>query len=145
MKTGAVTPLMQVFVSIADPRSRRQVRHQLAELLTVAVCAVLCGADDFIEIEGWGKEKLAWLRGFMVLERGIPSHDTFERVFALLDAQHFESAFRRWVGLLIPTLAADTDVDTVVAVDGKSSRRTTAKLQNTPVHLVSAPSTLCHR
>jgi len=125
---------MQVFVAICDPRSRRQVRHDLAELLTVAVCAVLCGADDFIDVEAWGKEKLAWLRGFMVLERGIPSHDTFERVFAMLDPQHFEAAFRRWMGIVIPALGADT----VVAVDGKTSRRTTSKLKNTPLHMVSA-------
>jgi len=134
METGAVAPLTEVFVAIFDPRSRRQVRHELAELLTVAVCAVLCGADDFTDIEAWGKEKLAWLRGFMVLENGIAAHDTFERVFALLDPDQFEAAFRRWVATLIPVLGADT----VVAVDGKTSRRTTSKIAGTPLHLVSA-------
>ncbi|TVO64217.1 ISAs1 family transposase [Denitromonas ohlonensis] len=137
MKT-AVTPLQQVFVSIPDPRSRRQVRHDLAELLTVAVCAVLCGADEFTSIEAWGKEKLDWLRGFMQLEHGIPSHDTFERVFAMLDAHHFEAAFRRWVGMVIPALKADAETDTIIGVDGKASRRTTSKLKSKPLHLVSA-------
>lgn len=138
MKAGAVTPLQQVFVSIPDPRSARQVRHDLAELLTVAVCAVLCGADDFVSIEAWGKEKLDWLRGFMRLERGIPSHDTFERVFAMLDPEHFEAAFRRWVGMVIPALAPDAETDVIINVDGKVSRRTRSKLKGPPLHLVSA-------
>lgn len=134
MKAGAITPLTWVFVSICDPRSARQVRHDLAELLAVAVCAVLCGADDFTDIEAWGKEKLEWLRQFMVLEYGIASHDTFERVFALINSHEFEAAFRRWVVTVIPALGSDT----VVAIDGKTSRRTTRKIDHSPLHLVSA-------
>ena len=134
METGAVKPLMEVFVAICDPRSARQTRHNLAELLSVAVCAVLCGADDFAAIEAWGTEKLAWLRGFMGLKQGIASHDTFERVFAQLDPREFEAAFRRWVGLIVPVLAPGT----VIPIDGKTSRRTTRKVDNTPLHLVSA-------
>jgi hypothetical protein len=91
-------------------------------------------ADDFTDIEAWGKEKLEWLRQFMVLEHGIPSHDTFERVFALVDPHEFEAAFRRWVAAVIPVLGGDT----VVSVDGKTSRRTTRKVDQTPLHLVSA-------
>jgi len=77
-------PLTQVFVSISDPRSARQVRHDLSELLTVAVCAVLCSADEFSDIEAWAKERIEWLRGFLVLEHGVPSHDTFGRAGAEL-------------------------------------------------------------
>ena len=127
-------PLTQVFVSISDPRSARQVRHDLSELLTVAVCAVLCSADEFSDIEAWAKERIDWLRGFLVLEHGIPSHDTFGRVFAALNPREFEAAFRRWVGQLIPSLG----VDAVVAIDGKTSRRTTTKAKATPLHMVSA-------
>jgi predicted transposase YbfD/YdcC len=127
-------PLTQVFVSISDPRSARQVRHDLSELLTVAVCAVLCSADEFSDIEAWAKERIDWLRGFLVLEHGIPSHDTFGRVFAALNPHEFEAAFRRWVSQLVPTL----DSDTVVAIDGKSSRRSTTKAEANPLHLVSA-------
>jgi hypothetical protein len=73
MKTG-VMPLMQVFVSISDPRSTRHMQpHDLAELLTVVVCAALSGADGFFGIQAWAKLKLDWLRGFMKLEQGIPS------------------------------------------------------------------------
>ena len=90
MQTGQVPLLKDVFVSVPDPRSARQTRHNLSELLAVAVCAVLCGADDFVDIALWGRSKLAWLRRFLTLEAGIPSHDTFARVFGLLDAEAFE-------------------------------------------------------
>lgn len=126
--------LTQVFVSISDPRSTRQVHHDLSELLTVAVCAVLCSADEFTDIEAWAKERIDWLRGFLVLEHGIPSHDTFGRVFAALDPREFEAAFRGWVGQLIPALGGDA----VVAIDGKTSRRSTTKAAASPLHLVSA-------
>ena len=134
MKTKEVMPLTQMFVSISDPRSARQVRHDLSELLTVAVCAVLCSADEFSDIEAWAKERIDWLRGFLVLKHGIPSHDTFGRVFAMLDPREFETAFRRWVGQLLPALSPDA----VVAIDGKTSRRSTPQAAAHPLHLVSA-------
>lgn len=129
-------PLTQVFVSISDPRSARHTRYDLAELLTVAVCAVLSGVGDFVDIELWAQAKLDWLRGFMKLEHGIPSHDTIGRVFGMIAPDEFESAFRRWVGMVVPALAEDT----VVAIDGKTSRRTGSKTQTdtSPLHLVSA-------
>ena len=134
MQTRKVMPLTQIFVSISDPRSARQVRHDLSELLTVAVCAVLCSADEFSDIEAWAKERIDWLRDFLVLEHGIPSHDTFGRVFAALNPREFEAAFRSWVGQLIPALGEDA----VVAIDGKTSRRSTTKAAASPLHLVSA-------
>jgi predicted transposase YbfD/YdcC len=136
MKVGNVMPLTQVFVSISDPRSARHMRHDLVELLTVAVCAVLSGVDDFVDIELWAEAKIDWLRGFMKLEHGIPSHDTIGRVFGLIAPDEFESAFRRWVGMVVPALAEDT----VVAIDGKTSRRTGSKAKTpaSPLHMVSA-------
>jgi predicted transposase YbfD/YdcC len=136
MKAVSIMPLTQVFVSVSDPRSKRHSRHDLSELLTVAVCAVLSGVDDFVDIELWAKAKIDWLRGFMKLEHGIPSHDTIGRVFGLIEPDEFEAAFRRWVGMVVPVLAEDT----VVAIDGKSSRRTASK-GKTPasaLHMVSA-------
>lgn len=129
-------PLTQVFASISDPRSARHTRHDLAELLTVTVCAVLSGVDDFVDIELWAQAKIGWLRSFMKLEHGIPSHDTIGRVFGLIAPDEFESAFRCWVGMVVPALAGDT----VVAIDGKTSRRTGAKSKAdvSPLHLVSA-------
>ena len=136
MKTGNVMPLTQVFVSISDPRSARHKRHDLAELLTIAVCAVLSGVDDFVDIELWAEAKIDWLRRFMKLEHGIPSHDTLGRVFGLIAPEEFETAFRRWVAMVLPSLAEDA----VVAIDGKSSRRTASKGSTSapPLRRVSA-------
>lgn len=125
--------LAEVFVSITDPRQASKVEHDLVELLVVAVNAVLVGADTFVEIELWAKEKLDWLRQYLCLENGIPSHDTFGRLFGLINPDEFEAAFRRWVGGILPALGPDT----VVAIDGKTSRRS-GKVDATPLHLVSA-------
>lgn len=133
MQTGQVPLLNEIFVSVPDPRSARQTRYSLSELLTVAVCAVLCGADDFVDIALWGRSKLDWLRGFVKLEQGVPSHDTFARVFGMIDPQAFEAAFLRWVGAVVPALAPGS----VVALDGKTSRRTKSKDVG-PLHMVSA-------
>jgi len=133
METEGKLRLAEVFVSVTDPRQAGKVEHDLVELLVVAVNAVLVGADTFVEIELWAKEKLDWLRGYLPLAAGIPSHDTFGRLFGLIDPEEFEAAFRRcWVG----TLAAPGERE-VVAIDGKTSRRT-GKVGATPLHLVSA-------
>lgn len=134
MDTDKLVAMVEVFEGIEDWRNAQQTRHRLGELLTVAVCAVLCGADDFEEISQWGKAKLEWLRGFLKLDYGVASADTFERVFAVLDPQQFEHAFRTWVGAVIPALAHEQ----VINIDGKTSRRTTSKLAASPLHLVSA-------
>ncbi len=133
METEGKTRLGEVFVGLHDRRQAKKVEHDLVEMLVVAVCAVLVGADDFVEIEAWANEKVGWLRQYLKLENGIPSHDTFGRVFAALDAEAFAAAFRRWVKGLLPAW----DRDEVVAIDGKTSRRS-GKLDGTPLHLVSA-------
>ena len=133
METGNRLRLADVFLSITDPRQSGKVEHDLVELLVVAVNAVLVGADTFVEIELWANEKLDWLRRHLRLEAGIPSHDTFGRLFGLIDPDEFEAAFRRWMSGILPALGADA----VVAIDGKTSRRT-GKIDTTPLHLVSA-------
>ena len=80
METEGGLRVAEVFVGIRDPRQARKVEHDLVELLVIAVCGVLAGADDFVEIEEWAKEKFDWFRRYLRLEHGIPSHDTFERV-----------------------------------------------------------------
>jgi predicted transposase YbfD/YdcC len=124
--------LADVFVSISDPRQSGKVRHDLVELLVVAVNGVLAGADTFVEIELWANAKLEWLRKYLRLANGIPSHDTFGRLFGLIDPEQFEAAFRRWVSSLLPALGPE-----VVAVDGKTSRRS-GGVDATALHLVSA-------
>jgi hypothetical protein len=97
METGKPVRLVDVFVGITDPRQAGKVEHDLVELMVVAVNAWLSGADIFVEIELWAKEKLEWLRRYLKLENGVPSHDTFGRLFGLIDPHEFEAAFRRWV------------------------------------------------
>jgi predicted transposase YbfD/YdcC len=133
METGKPLRLADVFVTITDPRQAGKVEHDLVELLVVAVNAVLVGADTFVEIELWANEKLDWLRRHLKLEYGIPSHDTFGRLFGLIDPDEFEAAFRHWVSGILPALGPNA----VVAIDGKTSRRS-GKMDATPLHLVSA-------
>lgn len=132
METEGKLRLSDVFVSIHDPRQKGKVAHDLVELLVVAVNAVLVGADTFVEIELWAKEKQEWLRRYLRLVHGIPSHDTFGRLFGLIDPNQFEAAFRQWVSGVIPALGAE-----VVAIDGKTSRRS-GGVDATALHLVSA-------
>src|SRR5215471_20727728 len=132
MQTESKLRLADVFVSITDPRQPGKVEHDLVELLVVAVNAVLVGADTFVEMELWAKEKIEWLRQYLRLANGIPSHDTFGRLFGLIDAQQFEAAFRRWVSGILPALGPE-----VVALDGKTSRRS-GGVDATALHLVSA-------
>ena len=128
--------LAEAFSVIVDPRVVNRSTHDLVEMLVVAVCATLCGADSFVDIELWANERLDWLRRFMKLEHGIASHDTLGRVFGLLDAKAVEKRFRQWVSGMIPAL----EPGTVVAVDGKTSRRSGGDGQ-AALHLVSALAT----
>jgi len=132
METEGKLRLADVFVSIHDPRQKGKVAHDLVELLVVAVNAVLVGADTFVEIELWAKEKQDWLRRYLRLVHGIPSHDTFGRLFGLIDPSQFESAFRQWVSGVIPAL--DTEI---VVIDGKTSHRS-GGVDAIALHLVSA-------
>ena len=127
------TSLSQAFISIPDPRQAWKVEYNLVEMLIIAVAAVLSGADSFTEIEAWAEAKIDWLRQYLVLINGIPSHDTFGRLFAMIDPQEFERAFRQWIGDAVPSIGAQ-----VIAIDGKTSRRTSNKIDKTPLHLVSA-------
>lgn len=132
METESKLRLSDVFVSITDPRQARKTRHDLVEVLVVAVNGVLAGADTFVEIEAWANEKLEWFRRYLKLEHGIPSH-AFGRLFGLIDPTEFESAFQRWVRSVLPALGQQD----VVAIDGKTSRRS-GKIDATALHLVSA-------
>ena len=97
METENRLRLADVFVSITDPRQSSKVEHDLVELLVIAVNAVLVGADTFVEIELWARERIDWLRRYLRLENGIPSHDTFGRLFGVIHPDELEAAFRRWV------------------------------------------------
>lgn len=125
--------IAEAFAEIPDPRVAGRSKHDLVEMLVLAACAMLCGVDDFVGIEAWGNERIDWLRRFLKLENGIPSHDTLGRLFGLLDRRTVEKSFRLWVGGVLPSLAQGS----VVAIDGKASRRSKMTGKQA-LHLVSA-------
>lgn len=119
--------LMYHFKDLPDPRARNRL-HKLTDILAVAFCAVLCGADDWVAVEAWCHARLAWLRTFLELPAGVPSHDTFGRVFARLDPDAFDRCFAAWTRAL-PGAAADAaggGGGRLLAIDGKSIRRSFA-------------------
>ena len=85
------------FAELPDPRVDRTKKHRLDDILAITLCAVICGADSFEEIERFGEAKRDWLKGFLALPHGIPSHDTFNRVLAALDRRKFAECFGRWM------------------------------------------------
>lgn len=122
------------FDELEDPRRRQGQRHRLADVILIAVAAVICGADSWVEVELFGRAKERWLREFLELPNGIPSHDTFGRVFAALDPAKFEACFRRWVAAVNQTSAGQ-----VVAIDGKTLRRSHDRGRGRgALHMVSA-------
>lgn len=123
------------FRNLKDPR--RAPRHLLIDIIVIAICAVICGANDWQQIVTFGRQRHAWLQRFLRLPNGIPCHDTFERTFARLNPRAFAAAFTRWMQALADTLGV-----TQVAIDGKTLRRSAAcKRGLGPLHLVSAWAT----
>jgi predicted transposase YbfD/YdcC len=104
---------------ISDPRRELTKRHQLIDILVIAVCATVCGAEAWTEMEEFGEAKAAWLRTFLELPNGIPSHDTFRRVFMRVKPSEFQSAFASWVKELASLVEAE-----LVSIDGKHLRGT---------------------
>ncbi|WP_156956368.1 ISAs1 family transposase, partial [Stenoxybacter acetivorans] len=124
---------MDLLVKIKDPRGKHKIAYSLPAILTIAICASLAGADTFVEMEQWAKEKIEWFQKLIPSLPCIPSHDTFGRVFSLIDPDEFEQAFYRWVRGVLP-IFADNEI---IAIDGKTSRRS-GKADKKPLHLVSA-------
>ena len=109
------TSIAAHFATLPDPRVAGSTRHELLDILTIALCAVICGADSFVGMVAFAEAKEAWLRTFLPLPGGIPCHDTFGRVFAALDPEAFQACFLAWVQAMVPHTAGQ-----VVALDGKT-------------------------
>ena len=124
---------LKYFAELRDPRVERNREHLLEEILLIAVAAILSGAESWNDIADYGRDKLEWLKTFLQLPGGIPSHDTFNRVFSALDPEEMERGFAAWVSSITKLTAGE-----VVAIDGKTlcGTRETGKKQL--VHLVSA-------
>jgi len=126
--------LLDAFSELEDPRCDYKVEHNLLDILVMAICAVIGCAESWEDIELYARSKESWLREFLSLKNGIPSHDTFRRVFTLINPKQFERCFRRWIGQWL----GDSHPD-CVAIDGKTLRHSfDKKRQLSPIHLVSA-------
>lgn len=121
------------FEDLTDPRVKRTRRHELFDLVVVALCATLSGSDSWADVERFGKERIEWLRTFLRLENGIPSHDTFGRVFSLLDPARLVACIQQWLD------DVGREIGKHIAIDGKTLRGSFDKAAGkNPLHLVSA-------
>jgi predicted transposase YbfD/YdcC len=122
------------FSALSDPRILRKTRHKLVDVIVIALCAVIAGADDWVEISAFGREKEQWFKTFLDLPGGIPSHDTFGRVFSLINPEEFGKCFVNWIRSAFPLKESD-----VVAIDGKTPRRSHDRINGkSAIHVVSA-------
>ena len=122
------------FSDIEDPRVQGRCDYPLIEVITIAICASIAGAEGWTDMETFGKSKEDWLKQFLVLETGIPSHDTFGDVFGMIDGEEFQRSFMRWVERVFTVTEGQ-----VVAIDGKTARRSHDKaIGKDAIHMVSA-------
>ncbi|MDK1104415.1 MAG: ISAs1 family transposase, partial [Actinomycetota bacterium] len=134
MDVDAPRGLLRAFAQLKDPRMDRTKQHSLADILTLAICAVICGADGWVQVAHFARCAKKWFKTFLDLPNGIPSHDTFGRVFAMLDPEAFEQCFMKWV-----TQMATASQGRLVAIDGKTIRRSLdAANGKAAIHMVSA-------
>lgn len=127
---------LEHFTILEDPRreTHRNKQHLLSDILVLTILGVICGAESWVDIENFGKSKEDWLKTFLALSNGIPSHDTIGRVFSLLDATQFQSCFLSWMNSLVSIEGGE-----IVAIDGKSLRRSYDKRRgHRALHLISA-------
>ncbi|MBU0641445.1 MAG: ISAs1 family transposase [Planctomycetes bacterium] len=118
MDVNAPRGILRFLADMKDPRAKQGRRHELLDILVIAICAVICGADGWEDVALFGHGKHKWFATFLRRPHGIPSHDTFGRVFARLDPDLFERRFLAWV-----TQLAKARVGRLVAVDGQTIRR----------------------
>jgi predicted transposase YbfD/YdcC len=132
-----VTPSVKLFdhfCSLTDPRVERTKRHKLLDIVSLSICGVLCGADGWTAIEEFGRSKEEWLRQYLELPNGIPSHDTIGRVFARLSPTEFHRCFLSWTEEIKTQTAGE-----IIAIDGKTLRRSYDRDSNkAAIHMVSA-------
>ncbi len=121
MEQRSRTALVAHFSALEDPRQQAKVLYPLPEIVLLLLCATLAGADDFVEMRLWGVQNLSFLRRFLAYEHGVPSHDTLGEVIRVVDPDLFRACFTSWVEGL------REDAPDIVAIDGKTSRRSHAR------------------
>jgi predicted transposase YbfD/YdcC len=126
------------FRKLRDPRRKHGQRHRFLDVIVIAICAVIAGSNCWTDIAEFGRRRRAWLKRFLDLPNGIPSHDTFEGIFQLIDPRAFEACFRQWMLALAETVGCSH-----IAIDGKTLRGSGSAALG-PLHLVSAWATRNH-
>src|SRR3954469_14767907 len=140
MTAGQELSIAHHFAGVTDPRIDRSRLHELLDIITIAICAVVAGADSWDDIEDFGTVKHAWLKTFLDLPNGIPSHDTFRRLFERLDPEEFQKGFLGWIEALHEATERQ-----VIAIDGKTLRRSFDRAKGkSALHLVHAWATANH-
>lgn len=128
--------LFEHFSELQDPRVERCRMHSLIDIITISICAVMSGAQNWVDMQDYGEEKKEWLSTFLALENGIPSHDTFRRVFSLIDTTKFQQCYGSWIDAISNSINTS---EQHVAIDGKTLRRSFDLVSEIkPMHLVSA-------
>ena len=126
--------IRQCFEDLPDPRVTGRCDHKLIDIIIIAICGVISGADSWVGVETYGKAKESWLSAYLNLEHGIPSHDTFGDVFSCIDSEAFQAGFTRWVESIFSLSKGQ-----VIAIDGKTARRSHDKsIGKDAIHMVSA-------
>src|SRR5919108_5022598 len=134
VETYPVMSIAEHFGRLTDPRMEERVEHRLLDIIVIAICGVICGADSWVEIEEFGKAKQDWLKGFVDLPNSIPSHDTFGRVFGYLSAFQFQACFMSWIEAVFRATDGQG-----VAIDGKRLRGSYDRSSDqAAIHRVSA-------
>lgn len=137
MKLKPKITIADHFSQMEDPRVERTKQHKLIDIITIAICAVICGADTWVAIETYGRAKYEWLKKFLELPNGIPSHDTFARVFARLNPEQFQQCFLNWIKSISKITQGE-----VIGIDGKTLRHSYDKgADKGAIHMVSAWAT----
>ncbi len=132
-----VATITEHFKTLADPRIEKKCDHLLIDILVIALCGTICGADGWVSIEKFGKSKHEWLKTFLELPNGIPSHDTFGNVFAMISPTEFQQCFLSWVNSIAKLIEGE-----VIAIDGKTARGSRDHAnKKKPMHMVSAWAT----
>lgn len=134
---GKSLSIGECFIDVSDPRMTNKTKHQMLDMIVITICAVISGANSWVEVEEYGHAKRDWLNTLLELPNGMPSHDTFGRLFAMLDTEELERSFQRWVHSVVEVMEGG------IHIDGKQIRRSYDKAPDkSAVRLVSAWASL---
>ena len=149
-RTKDPASILEHFATLPDPRRDHGKVHMLDEIVFMSICAMLCGADSWQEIADYSRSKQDWLKTFLTLPGGIPSHDTFRRVFCLLEPMAFQKCFSDWMAAMMDrhgliSLPVDQPALKPISIDGKTQRGSARRtIGQSPLHMVSAWSVENH-